>query len=223
MSECKTEADHNPKDTKETRRRAEEVSWVKRAQEGDAEAFRHLVERYQRRVYCLAYGIVRNRDDAWDLAQEAFVKAFRNLNRFKGNSGFYTWLYRIAYNLCIDKMRARSRRSFVEIDSNRMLQAAVAKEAPLDSHPAVNMERQELAKVIENALNQLSEKHRAIIVLREIEGMSYEEMSEVLKVSKGTIMSRLFHARRKLQDLLKPYVRDGEAVLDHLNLHPQRS
>ena len=164
MSEHQNSAATNPKDTKETRKRAEEVAWVKRAQDGDAEAFRFLVERYQRRVYCLAYGIVRNRDDAWDLAQEAFVKAFRNLNRFQGNSGFYTWLYRIAYNLCIDTMRARSRRSFVEIDSNRMLQAAVAKEAPLESHPAVSVERQELAQVIENALNQLSEKHRAIIV-----------------------------------------------------------
>ena len=87
-----------------TRIRAQDQIWVERAQAGDQEAFRHLVERYQRRVYAVAYGIVRNRDDAWDIAQEAFVKAYRNLSRFQGNSGFYTWLYRITYNLCIDNM-----------------------------------------------------------------------------------------------------------------------
>ena len=206
-----------------TRIRAQDQVWVERAQAGDQEAFRHLVERYQRRVYAVAYGIVRNRDDAWDVAQEAFVKAYRNLTRFQGNSGFYTWLYRITYNLCIDTMRSRSRRSFVEMDSSRMLQAAVAKEAPLETHPAKSVDRRELGEAIENALNELSEKHRAIIVLREIEGLSYEEIADVLKVSKGTVMSRLFHARRKLQDLLKPYLEDGQAVLSQFKLSAQRS
>ena len=206
-----------------TRIRAQDQVWVERAQAGDQEAFRHLVERYQRRVYAVAYGIVRNRDDAWDIAQEAFVKAYRNLTRFQGNSGFYTWLYRITYNLCIDNMRARSRRSFVEIDSSRMLQAAVAKEAPMETHPAKTADRRELAEQIEKALNQLSEKHRAIIVLREIEGLSYEEIADVLKVSKGTVMSRLFHARRKLQDLLDPYIKSDQSVLSPLNLSAQRS
>jgi RNA polymerase sigma-70 factor, ECF subfamily len=222
MSERSMPIDQTQK-TEKTRVREQDQIWVERAQAGDQEAFRHLVERYQRRVYAVAYGIVRNRDDAWDVAQEAFVKAYRNLTRFQGKSGFYTWLYRITYNLCIDSMRARSRRSFVEMDSNRMLQAAVAKEAPLETHPAKNADRRELARVIETALDELSDKHRAIIVLREIEGLSYEEMAEVLKVSKGTVMSRLFHARRKLQDLLKPYVNDGQSVLSTFKLSPQRS
>ena len=84
-----------------TRQKAQEKTWVERAQSGDQDAFRCLVERYQRRVYAVAYGIVRNHDDAWDIAQESFVKAYRNLGRFQGKSGFYTWIYRITYNLCI--------------------------------------------------------------------------------------------------------------------------
>lgn len=223
MPERQTKADDKTTDQGKSRARVEENDWVQRIQNGDSEAFRHLVDRYQRRVYCLAFGIVRNRDDAWDLAQEAFVKAFRNLHRFEGKSGFYTWLYRITYNLCIDKMRARSRRSFVQIDSSRALEAAVAKEAPPESHPAKNFDRKELAEVIDAALDQLSNNHRAIIVLREIEGLSYEEMAEVLKVSKGTVMSRLFHARRKLQDILRPYVKNGESVRKPFQLAPQRN
>jgi len=218
-----TDKPDKPDKAEKTRRRKQDQVWVERAQAGDQEAFRQLVERYQRRVYAVAFGIIRNRDDAWDVAQEAFVKAYRNLTRFQGNSGFYTWLYRITYNLCIDTMRSRSRRSFVEMDSTRMLQAAAAKEAPPETHPAETAARRELAQVIETALGELSEKHRAIIVLREIEGLSYEEMAEVLKVSKGTVMSRLFHARRKLQVLLKPYVEDGKSVLTQFKLSPQRS
>lgn len=206
-----------------TRQKAQEKTWVERAQSGDQEAFRCLVERYQRRVYAVAYGIVRNHDDAWDIAQESFVKAYRNLGRFQGKSGFYTWIYRITYNLCIDSMRSKGRRSFVEIDSNRMLEAAVAEEAPRQTHPSRVADQKELGKIIQTALGQLSEKHRAIIVLREIEELSYEEIADVLKVSKGTVMSRLFHARRKLQELLAPYVEDGTSPAASFQLSPQRS
>jgi len=193
-------------------RREEEKILVDRALDGDDLAFRELVERYQRRVYALAYGILRDREDAWDVAQEAFVKAYRNLARFEGNAAFYTWLYRIAYNLSMDALRARARRDVVDMDDSRVADvAASSDDAPRDADPAHVADRKELAAVIRQAMSKLSDKHRAIIVLREIEGLSYEEMAEVLKISKGTVMSRLFHARKNLQKLLAPYVEDGSA------------
>jgi RNA polymerase sigma-70 factor (ECF subfamily) len=193
--------------------REEEAALIERARDGEDAAFRVLVERYQQRVYGLAFGILRHREDAWDVAQEAFVKAYRNLGRFEGNSAFYTWLYRITYNLSMDALRSRARRDHVDIDSTRAVEAAAAEEAPLSTHPANESARKELGEIIQNAMSRLSDKHRAIIVLREVEGLSYEEMAQVLKISKGTVMSRLFHARRNLQALLEPYVERGELVL----------
>ena len=194
---------------------------VASAQDGDDEAFGKLVETYQRRVYALAFGILRQREDAWDVAQEAFVKAYKNLGRFKGQSAFYTWLYRIAYNLSMDHLRSRARRDSVALDENRVVEAAASEEAPKSSHPGESADRRELAKVIQNAMTRLTDKHRAIIVLREIEGLSYEEMAQVLKISKGTVMSRLFHARRNLQALLQPYVEEGQTVTPSLQLSTQ--
>lgn len=183
------------------------------ARQGDRPAFGRLVERYQRRVYALAFGILRQRDDAWDVAQEAFVKAYRNLDRFEGTAAFYTWLYRITYNLSVDALRDKSRRARVGLDETKKLEQAMERDrGPGEGGPDETIERRELARAIGAAMSQLSEKHRAIIVLREIEGLSYEEMAEVLDISKGTVMSRLFHARQNLQALLLPYVERGEAA-----------
>lgn len=190
--------------------RRQEKALVEAAQNGDDRAFGTLVERYQRRVYALAFGILRHRDDAWDVAQEAFVKAYKNLGRFEGNSAFYTWLYRITYNLSMDTLRSRARREASDVDGRRAQAAAASAEEDGGAHPGEAAARRELAEVLEAAMLRLTEKHRAIIVLREIEGLSYEEMADVLKISKGTVMSRLFHARRNLQALLRPYVEDGE-------------
>lgn len=207
--------------TKEARAAANAIDreLVAAAKGGDRQAFGKLVERYQRRVYALAYGIVRQREDAWDVAQEAFVKAYRNLARFEGNSAFYTWLYRIAYNLSIDALRERARRETVDLGEDRKLEEALSKSGHRPhAHPDEMSARRELSTVLQRAMNKLSEKHRAIIVLREIEGLSYEEMSEVLGISKGTVMSRLFHARQNLQTLLSPYVKKGEDVPQSLKL-----
>ncbi|MCK6547833.1 sigma-70 family RNA polymerase sigma factor [Myxococcota bacterium] len=191
--------------------KARDLQWVEAARKGDRQAFGKLVERYQRRVYAMAFGILRNREDAWDVAQEAFVKAYRNLDRFEGTSAFYTWLYRIAYNLSIDTLRDKHRRDQVGLDETKKVEEALDAEGTRETHnPGEVADRRELAAVIQAALAKLSEKHRAIIVLREIEGLSYEEMAEVLGISKGTVMSRLFHARQNLQALLLPYVNKGE-------------
>lgn len=182
---------------------AEERAWLAAAQAGDAGAYGRLVQRYQAKVYALAFRILRHRDDAWDVVQEAFVKAFRSLHRFHAQCSFYTWLYRIAYNLSIDALRARRRRALPGLSEGAALDE-VAGEGLASTPPTPDeaLAQQDLRAVIGRAIDALSEKHRAIIVLREVEGLSYEELSVALNISKGTVMSRLFHARKKLQALL---------------------
>lgn len=194
---------------------------VAAARSGDRQAFGKLVERYQRRVYALAFGIVRNRDDAWDVAQEAFVKAYRNLDRYEGTAAFFTWLYRITYNLSIDVLREKGRRDQVALEENQNVEDALRRDGRPTDHPDDMATRKELQGVLQTAMNRLTEKHRAIIVLREVEGLSYEEMADVLGISKGTVMSRLFHARQNLQALLQPYVEKGQEVPASLKLAVQ--
>lgn len=199
--------------------KARDLALVEKARKGDRKAFGTLVELYQRRVYAIAFGILRSREDAWDAAQEAFVKAYKNLDRFEGTSAFYTWLYRITYNLSIDHLRSKKRRDTVDLDENRKLESALEKAGhQVAEHPDEVTDRKELSRVLQDAMRKLSDKHRAIIVLREVEGLSYEEMADVLGISKGTVMSRLFHARKNLQALLRPYVDGGDDVPESLKL-----
>lgn len=191
-------------------RLAEEREWVAQALDGDNKAFGKLVERYQKKVYGLAFGILRSREDAWDVAQEAFVKAYKNLGSYEGSAAFYTWLYRIAYNLSLDTLRSKARRDTVELDDET--REAAGDELARPEHPSDTLARRELAEVVTQAMSKLTEKHRAIIVLREIEGLSYEEMADVLQISKGTVMSRLFHARRNLAALVQPYLDEGKVA-----------
>ena len=189
-----------------------DLNLVKRARNGEQEAFRLLVERYQRKVYSIAFNVVHNHEDAMDLTQDAFVKVFRRLEGFQGQSSFYTWLYRIVVNLGIDHLRKRGRVHQVDYDDQIGRDLPVgAREASilpsrLGTNPAKNAARRELVEHINKALESLSENHRMAIVLREVEGLSYQEMAEIMGVSKGTVMSRLFHARKNMQDALKHYV-----------------
>ncbi|RMH44881.1 MAG: sigma-70 family RNA polymerase sigma factor [Deltaproteobacteria bacterium] len=182
---------------------------VDRARDGDADAFRVLFERYRRRAYAAAYGMLHNADDALDVVQEAFIKAHRHLGTFQGNASFYTWLYRIVMNLCIDHIRRRKRARHVDFDDaigHDEADAPVGEEAllprMLDGNPQRNLARRQVREYIAEALETLSDNHRAVIILRELEGMSYEEMAQAMQCAKGTIMSRLFHARRNLQKRL---------------------
>ncbi|MCB9651845.1 MAG: sigma-70 family RNA polymerase sigma factor [Deltaproteobacteria bacterium] len=216
-----TSADKNDQDTKTARaaQNAKDLELVNRARSGDRQAFGKLVETYQRRVYAIAFGILRSREDAWDAAQEAFVKAYKNLDRFEGTSAFYTWMYRITYNLSIDHLREKKRRETTDLDENRRLEEALEDSGrKVSEHPDEMSGRKELSRVLHEAMDKLTDKHRAIIVLREVEGLSYEEMADVLGISKGTVMSRLFHARKNLQALLRPYVDAGEGVPESLQL-----
>ena len=181
---------------------------VRAAQRGEEQAFRSLVERYQRRVVQLALGMTKDPDEAMDIAQETFVRVHRYLPSFKGDSSFFTWTYRIAMNLCLDAQRRRGRSERVELDEGDEAEIEAAMDPP--SAALAGPQRQalnsELRGRIEEALAGLSENHRAILLLREVEGLSYEELAKVLGIRKGTVMSRLFHARLKMQNKLREYL-----------------
>lgn len=187
---------------------------VHRAQAGDRAAFKELFERYHRRVYAVALSVLKVPQDAHDVVQEAFVKVHRHLPDFQGNSSFYTWLYRISMNLAIDQLRRRKSARQVDYDDTvgRAEQGddAAGLAPTIDgSDPGKTHSRKELAGKLRAALATLPEYHQQVILLREVEGLSYEEIAKIMKVPKGTIMSRLFHARRKMQAALAEYV-DGE-------------
>jgi RNA polymerase sigma-70 factor (ECF subfamily) len=177
---------------------------VDAARRGDREAFRTLFERYHRRAYALAFGVVRHQEDALDVVQDAFIKAHRYLDKFEGNSSFYTWLYRIVMNLSIDHLRKHRRAKPVELDESKIEDGGEDSLLPklLGGSPGRALMDKEIRARIDAALAELSENHRAVLVMRELEGLSYEEMAQAMDCSKGTIMSRLFHARRNMQKRL---------------------
>jgi RNA polymerase sigma-70 factor, ECF subfamily len=194
----------------------DDLTLVERVRTGDQRAFKSLVERYQRKVYAVALGMLKDKEDARDVAQEAFVKVYRYLDHFKGDASFYTWLYRITVNICIDVMRKKGNaREDVEFDETIAHDTAEANIGALGTmlgtNPQKSALRKELADKILAALEQVPPKHREILLLREIEGMSYEDLSRTLEIPKGTVMSRLFHARLKVQKVLNEYLELDEA------------
>jgi len=167
-----------------------------RARSGDAQAFEELVRRYRNEVFALSYHFVRDREEAWDISQEVFVKAYKSLRRFRGEARFKTWLMRITANHCKDYLKKRRLKTVP-------FEEAIRTDAP--SHvpgPSERVEANELGAAIEKAVASLPVKHRSAFILREYEGLSYEEMAQVMGCSLGTVMSRLHHARKKLQQAL---------------------
>ncbi len=199
----------SPSISKQTRiREAEEDrALIAKAQTGDTAAFRSLVERHQRRAFAIALSLVRDENDARELVQDAFLRVFKGLGSFQGGSSFFTWLYRIITNLSIDLIR-KPGRQLGDLDEKRLdAEDAQEPDFPLLSRvdgadPAEVVRRREIGERLQKALDALPSYHRGVILMREIEGLSYEEMAQVMGVSKGTIMSRLFHARQKLQRAL---------------------
>jgi RNA polymerase sigma-70 factor (ECF subfamily) len=177
---------------------------VAAAQRGDRDAFKTLFERTHRRAYALALGVVRHPDDALDVVQDAFIKAHKHLDKFEGNASFYTWLYRIVMNLAIDHLRKHRKVQPVELDETRLEAEGDEPLLPriLGGNPGQALIDKQIRARIDLALDQLSENHRAVLVMRELEGLSYEDMAQAMSCSKGTIMSRLFHARRNMQKRL---------------------
>ncbi len=177
---------------------ADEAQVVIWARNGDYAAFEELVRRYRNDVFALSYHYLRNREEAWDISQEVFIKVHRALKTFRGESSFKTWLLRITANRCKDFFKKR-RLKTVAFDE------AIGQDgpAPLAAGPEKALANKELGQAIQTAVDGLSEKHRSAFVLREYEGLSYEQMAEVMGCSLGTVMSRLHHARKKLQTALQ--------------------
>ena len=195
-----TDSDHSSADDK---------SLVQAAQKGDMGAFEELVARHRDKIYARAYSMMRNEEEAIDLSQEAWVKAWQRLKQFQGESSFGTWLTRIVINLCLDQLRRHKRQRAESIEALDEESGGVERQMPVVTvNPTEGLERAELRQRIDQALSQLSSAHRTAIVLCEFEGMEYKEIARVMECSIGTVMSRLFYARRKmaalLSDLKKP-------------------
>jgi RNA polymerase sigma-70 factor (ECF subfamily) len=181
---------------------------VGRCQRGDLGAYEILVRRYQSRIYTLAFSMLRNETEASDMAQEAFVRAWQAIRKFKNNASFYTWLYRITTNLCIDFCRRRDRRATTPYEEtvDPDTDANAAEPPSTSASPTDEVLRAELRRQIDAALLDLSPEHRAVIHLREYEGLEYAEIAKSVGCSIGTVMSRLHYARKHLQRILRKVV-----------------
>lgn len=179
---------------------------VKKSQSGDIESFELLISSYDKRAYNIAYRIMGNEEDAKDMAQEAMLRVYRSIKDFKGQSSFSTWLYRIVTNVCLDELRRRKNDRHVSIDSTIKtedgelhIELCSDKETPETAY-----ERVEQRELIKEAIRELNDEYRSVIVLRDIQGFSYEEISNMLECSLGTVKSRINRARTMLRDRLKP-------------------
>ncbi len=181
---------------------ADEKRLIAECNQGNTEAFGELVRRYQERLYHCVYRLVDNVEDAQDVVQEAFLSAYQSLDGFKGDSLFFTWLYRIAVNTAISLKRKRRALARIETgdEGERTFEPADSSE---DNRPGYALEQAELERRVHDALNRLSPEHRAVLVLKDLEGQKYETMAEILQVPIGTIRSRLHRARLELRALLE--------------------
>ena len=183
---------------------AEDKALVMQAQKGDMLAFEELVARHRDKIYARAYSMMRNEEEAIDLSQEAWVKAWQRLVQFQGDSSFATWLTRITINLCLDQIRKQKRQRSESIEAMDEESGGVERQMePVITNPTERLERGELRARIDEAMKKLSHEHRTVLVLCEFEEMEYKEIAKVMDCSIGTIMSRLFYARRRLASLLQ--------------------
>jgi RNA polymerase sigma-70 factor (ECF subfamily) len=188
---------------------ASDEELVKWSQCGDTEAFEQLIFRHRDKIFARAMIMMRNEDQALELSQEAWVKAWQRLVQFQGDSSYTTWMTRIVINLCLDQLRRQKRVRVESIDELEEESGGVERLMPIiDSNPTAGMEQVELRRRIDEALGQLSEAHRTVVVLHEFEGLEYREIAKRVGISMGTVMSRLFYARRRLATLLSGIKRE---------------
>lgn len=183
---------------------AQVADWIAKAQAGDEDAFGHVVRHFHSRLFGVLVRVLRDPEDAREAAQVTWVKAWQRLDSFKGDSRFFTWLYRIAVNTALDAARKRGRRREVPIEDETGREVRPAPEWAPNAPPAdESLRGEEIRRAFSAALETLSTEHRTALVLREVEGLSYQEIAKTMKCRVGTVMSRLFYARRALQDKLK--------------------
>ncbi len=196
-------------DEERAEERARTAKLVERAKQGDLGAYDELIRTFQERIYATLYNMTSNHEDAHDLTQEAFIKAYRSLASFKGQSSFYTWIYRIAVNRTINFLKKRNRR--VNLSLNDM-DANVENNPELVSLISENTPRRdvrlsELQEKLNEAMQRLSESHRLVVTLHDIQGLSHEEIGRIVNCNPGTVRSRLFYARQQLQAHLSDYLK----------------
>ncbi|HMP72405.1 MAG TPA: sigma-70 family RNA polymerase sigma factor [Kiritimatiellia bacterium] len=202
---------NNPDDPASNLQETPDVDWLEidewacAAQRGDEEAFGRIVRALHQRVFSVVYRVVGNMDDATEIAQLAWIKAWQKLHAYKREARFFTWMYRIAVNTAMDHHRRTRRRREVDLLDEVQLDPEPGRDSPVATHsgPDEEMARRETMEQFQHALGSLSPEHRAVLVLREVEGLSYKEISEVTGTRQGTVMSRLHYARKTMQDLLK--------------------
>ncbi|MDG1357085.1 MAG: sigma-70 family RNA polymerase sigma factor [Akkermansiaceae bacterium] len=200
---------NQPNETRDEQKASadEDAQLVEQAQAGSSRAFDRLVTKHRGRIYAMIYNMVKNDADAWDLSQEVFIKAWKALPRFESRARFSTWLFRISHNAVYDWLRKRRIQGDGELNDEVFDAAKIEPGAPTrpkqDQQPDQALEQSELRQRIEQALNQLSDQHREVVVLREVQGLDYKEIADITGSSLGTVMSRLYYARQKLQQHLK--------------------
>jgi RNA polymerase sigma-70 factor, ECF subfamily len=180
----------------------DETELISRCQKGDQGAFKEIFDRYHKKVYRVAYGVLRHRENALDIVQEVFIKLFRSIKNFKGESRFSTYLYRMAMNTAIDHIRKMGKPFVSSLDGEEAIEPP---EEP-EKRPDRIFLYKELEEKVNEALRRIPADQRTAIVLREVEGLSYQEIGKAMGTSVGTVMSRLHYGRRKMQELLKGYV-----------------
>ena len=186
-----------------------DVQLVEHVKAGHINAFNTLVNRYRDRVFSVVYNMTSNREDANDVTQDVFVKAFRNIHRFKGHAAFFTWLYRIAVNTAISFIKKNRSRQFFSLENleEEGISGKLAEILSSRKHSRRDILLRELQEKLNEALQKLSVKHRTAVVLFEVEGLSHKEIGTILKCSEGTVRSRLHYAKNELQNYMKDYLR----------------
>lgn len=174
-----------------------DLELIRKVKAGETQAFDVLIQRYGKRIHRVIYGMVHNYADTEDLTQDTFVRAYEGIKKFKEQYKFYTWLYRIAINLCINHYKRKKMIQFTSLTNS---------EFSPDENPKTNVESQDLRRAVEYQLTQLPEEQKMVFVLRTFDEMSYQEIADILGISMGTVMSRLARARHKLKELLKDYL-----------------
>ncbi|WP_317856186.1 sigma-70 family RNA polymerase sigma factor [Chakrabartyella piscis] len=193
-----------------------QLELVKKAKAGDMLAFEDLIVQYEKMIYNVALRMMNHSEDAYDMAQEVFIKAYRYLDKFDERSAFSTWLYRIAVNTCIDEMRKRKGKQTQSLDNELQNEDGSWKQeiADPDATPEEAVLQKEEQSEIMQALDTLSEEHKTIVVLRDIRGLSYEEIAEITETSLGTVKSRLSRGRKQLQqEILKIWEQNGKTYV----------
>jgi RNA polymerase sigma-70 factor (ECF subfamily) len=183
----------------------EETELIFRCQQGDQDALKKIFDSYHKKVYSIAYGVLGQREEALDAVQEVFIKLSRSIQNFKGKSKFYTYLYRMTFNTAIDLARKRGRFHMSSLDQEEGFQLPDG----VEKRPDRILLDKELEGRVNSAMRKLPIDQRTAIVLREVEGLSYQEMAETMKCSIGTVMSRLHYGRNRMRELLKDYLKEG--------------